>query len=58
MIGDVIYKTAFEFGKVLTVCHLGIIPANIYIAICLFVRVLVLIFKNILTILFLSDNFL
>ena len=35
MVGDVIYKTTFEFGKVLTVRYLSIMPDNIYIAVCL-----------------------
>jgi hypothetical protein len=35
MIGNVIHKTAFEFGKVLTVCYLSKMPVNIYIAVCL-----------------------
>jgi hypothetical protein len=39
MIGYVIHKTGIEFGNVLTVCHLGIIPANIYIALCLCSRI-------------------
>jgi len=48
------YKTTFEFGKVLTVCHLSKISVNIYIAVC----VPILTFKNILTHSFPSDHFL